>query len=71
MNHMLRLAAAGAALAAHARAATVAVPRMEAPVLTNADVLVVGGSLAAVAAAVDARRSGASVFRCGGVRAAR
>ncbi|MCX7820004.1 MAG: FAD-dependent oxidoreductase [Kiritimatiellae bacterium] len=43
-------------------AMVVAFPRMEVPVLTNVDVLVVGGSLGAVAAAVEARRAGASAF---------
>lgn len=62
MMRTLRSVMMGMAIATHSIAAVITVPRMEVPVLTNVDVLVVGGSLGAVAAAVEARQAGASVF---------
>ncbi len=62
MKPTLECVLAGIVCALQCSAATMSVPNMDVPVLTNADVLVVGGSLAAVAAAVEARQAGAQVF---------
>lgn len=56
------MAAGLAAAAAAAGERAIRWPAHEAPVLTNVDVLVVGGASAGVAAAVEAARQGATVF---------